>query len=87
MGTARWNFYFRLFPGEHPQPAGGQISLPRHMPGKPPGVWDGLRRHRSRLVWDFLRQQRGNLARVLARYAPELNPVALEAAPATEPLP
>jgi transposase len=39
-------------------------------------VWDGLRSHGSRLVWDFERQQHGRLwLEFLPTYAPELNPV------------
>src|SRR5438552_14271035 len=39
-------------------------------------TWDGLRSHRSRMVWDFVRQQHGCLwLEFLPAYAPELNPV------------
>jgi len=39
-------------------------------------VWDGLQSHRSRMIWDFVRQQRGRLwLEFLPAYAPELNPV------------
>jgi hypothetical protein len=34
--------------------------LMRHLPGKLLIIWDGLRSHRSHLVWDFVRQQRGD---------------------------
>jgi transposase len=47
-----------------------------HVPGKLLIVWDGLPSHRSRMVWDFVRQQRGRLfLEFLPAYAPELNPV------------
>ena len=50
--------------------------LLRHIPGKLLIVWDGLPGHRSRMVWDFVRQQRGRLwLEFLPAYAPELNPV------------
>ena len=35
--------------------------LLRHPPGKLLIIWDGLPSHRSRLVWDFVRHQRGRL--------------------------
>src|SRR6202521_3323922 len=35
--------------------------LMRHLPGKLLIIWDGLPSHRSHLVWDFVRQQRGRL--------------------------
>ena len=39
-------------------------------------VWDGLTGHRSRMTWEFIRQQRGRLwVEFLPGYAPELNPV------------
>jgi transposase len=50
--------------------------LLRHLPGKLLIIWDGLPSHRSHLVWDFVRQQRGRLwLEFLPAYAPELNPV------------
>ena len=50
--------------------------LLRHLPGKLLIIWDGLPRHRSHLVWDFVRHQRGRLwLEFLPAYAPELNPV------------
>jgi len=50
--------------------------LLRHIPGKLLIVRDGLPGHRSRMVWDFVRQQRGRLwLEFLPAYAPELNPV------------
>lgn len=48
----------------------------RHIPGRLLIVWDGLPGHRSRMVWDFVQQQRGRLwLEFLPAYAPELNPV------------
>ena len=50
--------------------------LLRHIPGGMLIVWDGLPGHRSRMVWDFVRQQHGRLwLEFLPAYAPELNPV------------
>jgi len=77
-GVTWWNFYFRLFSGtiRSPQVIEFLTHLLRHIPGKLLIVWDGLTRHRSRLTWDFIRQQRGRLwVEFLPGYAPELNPV------------
>jgi len=77
-GVTWWNFYFRLFPGtiRIPQIIEFLSHLLRHLPGKLLIVWDGLPGHRSRLVWDFVRQQHGRLwLEFLPAYAPELNPV------------
>jgi transposase len=50
--------------------------LLRHLPGKLLIVWDGLRSHRSRLVWDFVRERHGRIwSEFLPAYAPVLNPV------------
>jgi transposase len=47
-----------------------------HLPGRRLIIEDGLRSHRSRLAWDFVRQQRGRLwLEFLPAYALELNPV------------
>ena len=76
-GITFWNFYFRLFPGaiRSPQIIEFLTHLLRHMPGKLLIVWDGLPAHRSRAVWDFVRQQRGRIwLEFLPAYAPELNP-------------
>ena len=78
-GVTWWNFYFRLFPGSHPQPAGHRVSLASAAP-------------HSRQVADRLgraagpSQSRGLGLRARAArahsgwssfpaYAPELNPV------------
>jgi transposase len=77
-GVTWWNFYFRLFPGaiRSPQIILFLTHLLRHIPGKLLIVWDGLPGHRSRAVWEFIRQQRGRLwVEFLPGYAPELNPV------------
>jgi transposase len=76
-GITFWNFYFRLFAGAI---RSAQIieflnHLLRHIPGKLLIIWDGLPAHRSRAVWDFVRQQRGRVwLEFLPAYAPELNP-------------
>jgi transposase len=77
-GVTWWNFYFRLFPGaiKSPQVVEFLEHLMRHLPDKLLIIWDGLPSHRSHLVWDFVRQQRGRLwLEFLPAYAPELNPV------------
>jgi len=77
-GVTWWNFYFRLFPGaiRSPQIIQFLAHLLRHIPGKLLIVWDGLPGHRSRVVWQFVQQQRGRLwLEYLPGYAPELNPV------------
>ncbi len=77
-GVTWWNFYFRLFPGtiRSPQVIEFLEHLLRHLPGKLLVVWDGLTGHRSRMTWEFIRQQRGRLwVEFLPGYAPELNPV------------
>jgi len=77
-GVTWWNFYFRLFPGaiRSPQVILFLRHLLRHIPGELLVVWDGLAAHRSRQVWEFLRQQRGQIwVEFLPGYAPELNPV------------
>ena len=73
-----WNFYFRLYPGaiRSPQVVDFLKRLQRALPGKLLIVWDGLRQHRSRLVKDFVKEQRGWIhLEHLPAYAPELNPV------------
>jgi transposase len=77
-GVTWWNFYFRLFPGSirTPQVIEFLQCLLRHLDTKVLIVWDGATIHRSRAVWDFVRQQRGRLwLESLPAYAPELNPV------------
>src|SRR5215472_2943332 len=62
-GVTWWNFYFRLFPGaiRSPQIIVFLSHLLRHIPGKLLIVWDGLPAHRSSVVWEFVRQQKGRL--------------------------
>ena len=45
-GVTWWNFHFRLFPGA--------IRSPKLLI-----VWDGWPGHRSRITWEFIRQQLG----------------------------
>jgi hypothetical protein len=94
-GVTWWNFYFRLFPGtiKSPQVVEFLEHLMRHLPDKLLIIWDGLPSHRSHLVWDFVRQQRGRLwLEFLPAYAPELQSggvsvVALETTRTTQLLP
>ena len=77
-GVTWWNFYFRLFRGSirSPQVMEFLRHLLRHIPGKLLVIWDGLKCHRSRLIWDFIREQHGRIwLEFLPAYAPELNPV------------
>jgi transposase len=77
-GMTLWNFYFKLFPGtiKSPQVVEFLSLLLRHLPGKLLIIWDGLQTHRSRLVREFVREQKGRLTlEPLPAYAPELNPV------------
>ena len=77
-GVTWWNFYFRMFPGaiRSPQIIEFLTHLQRHIPGRLRIVWDGLASPRSRMVGDFVRQQKGRLwLEFLPAYAPELNPV------------
>jgi transposase len=76
-GITFWNFYFRLFAGaiRSPQVIEFLKHLLRHLGGKVLIVWEGLPAHRSRAVWEFVRQQRGRIwLEFLPAYAPELNP-------------
>jgi transposase len=59
-GVTWWNFYFRLFPGtvRSPQVIEFLTHLLRHVPGRLLIVWDGLRSHRSRAVWDLYASKR-----------------------------
>ena len=77
-GVTWWNFYFRLFSGTigGPQVMEFLQHLLRHLRGQLLVIWDGLPAHRSRVVKDFLTQQRKRLeVEFLPAYAPELNPV------------
>ena len=77
-GVTWWNFYFRLFEGSirSPQVIEYLRHLLRHLDCRLLVVWDGATIHRSRLVRDFVREQKGHLwLESLPAYAPELNPV------------
>ncbi len=77
-GVTWWNFYFRLFPGaiRARQVVEFLRHLQRHLPGKLLIVWDGLRSHRSRLVRQYVADQKGRIVlEFLPAYAPDLNPV------------
>jgi transposase len=77
-GITWWNFYFQLFPGSirSPQVIAFLEHLLRHIRGPLLVVWDGLSSHRSKVVREFVRQQKGRLwLEFLPAYAPELNPV------------
>jgi transposase len=77
-GVTWWNFYFRLFPGSvrSPQVIEFLQHLLYHLDCRLLVVWDGAPIHRSRSVWEFVRQQKGRLwLESLPAYAPELNPV------------
>jgi len=77
-GITWWSFYFRLFPGpiKGPQVVEFLMHLQRHLRGKLLVIWDGLPAHRSRVVQEYVRAQRGRITlEALPGYAPELNPV------------
>lgn len=77
-GITWWNFYFRLFPGpiRAPEVVLFLQHLLRHLPGRLLIVWDRLPAHRSRIVKQFLADQKGRIEmEYLPAYAPELNPV------------
>jgi transposase len=77
-GITIWNFYFQLYPGsiKAPQLILFLRHLRRHIPGKLTVIWDGLPAHRSRLVREFVAEQKGAIElEYLPAYAPELNPV------------
>jgi transposase len=64
--------------GQHPQSPGRRVSqtLAAAYSRKLLVIGDGLKSHRSRLVWDFVREQHGCIwLEFLPAYAPELNPV------------
>ncbi len=77
-GITWWSFYFRLYPGsiKGPQVREFLSHLMRHVRGNLLVIWDGLAAHRSRLVQQFVAEQRGRIMlERLPAYAPELNPV------------
>jgi len=72
------NFYFQLHAGaiRSAQVIGFLQALHRQVPGKLLLIWDGAPIHRSRVVTDYVQQERGWLhVERLPAYAPELNPV------------
>src|SRR4051812_35337358 len=77
-GVSLWRFYFRLFPGsiKSPQIVEFLKALSATIGKKVLIIWDRLQAHRSRLVREYVEQQRGTIAlEYLPAYAPELNPV------------
>jgi len=76
-GISDWTFYFRLFNGsiKAPQLVEFLSHLLQHIHGPVLVIWDGLPVHKSRMVKQFVEQQRGRLeVEHLPAYAPELNP-------------
>jgi transposase len=75
-GITWWNFYFSTLSRcylKSPQVIEFLRHLKRHLPDKVLIIWDGLASHRSHLVRDFVRQQRGRLwLEFLPAYAPVL---------------
>jgi transposase len=77
-GVTWWKFYFRLFAGaiRSPQVIEFLQHLLRHLGCAVLVLWDGAMIHRSRLIKDFVREQKGRVwLEFLPAYAPELNPV------------
>ena len=77
-GMTWWNFYFQIFEKAIGAVETGEflLHLLRHLSGPLLIVWDRLPAHRSRLVWDFIRDLKGLITiEYLPAYAPELNPV------------
>ena len=77
-GITLLNFYFRMYKGsiKAEQVVDFLGHLRRHLSGKLLIVWDGLPAHRSKLVKEFLGEQKGKIwLERLPAYAPELNPV------------
>lgn len=77
-GVSFVRFYFRLYAGSIRSPQVVEfLRTLKHMIGrKLLIVWDRLQAHRSRLVNQYVEQQRGRIAlEYLPAYAPELNPV------------
>jgi transposase len=77
-GVTYVRFYFRLFAGsiKGPQIIEFLKTLLAMVGQKLLIIWDGLPAHRSRLVNNYIEEQRGTIAlEQLPAYAPELNPV------------
>ena len=77
-GMTWWNFYFQIF-----EKVIGAVEtvefllhLLLHLAGPLLTVWERLPAHRSRFVWDFIRDLKDLITiEYLPAYAPELNPV------------
>ena len=77
-GITWWNFYFQLHQGSirSPQVVEFLSHLRRHIQKKLLVIWDRSKPHRSRLVQQFVDDQKGAISlEYLPAYAPELNPV------------
>ena len=77
-GISVVRFYFRLFKGsiKAPQVVEFLKALSATVGHKLLIIWDRLQAHRSKLVREFVDEQRGAIAiEYLPPYAPELNPV------------
>ena len=77
-GTTVLRFYFRLFNGsiKAPQVVEFLKALAATIGHKILIIWDRLQAHRSKLVRQYVEEQRGAIAlEFLPPYAPELNPV------------
>lgn len=77
-GITWWKFYFQLHPGSirSPQVVEFLSHLRRHIKKKLMVIWDRSKPHRSRMVKDFVVEQKGAIVlEYLPAYAPELNPV------------
>ena len=77
-GISALRFHFRFFNGsiKAPQVVEFLKALHATIGGKLLSVWDRLQAHRSKLVRQYVEEQRGAIAlEYLPPYAPELNPV------------
>jgi hypothetical protein len=72
-GVTWWNFYFQLHPGSirSPQVVEFLTHLKRHIKKKFLVIWDRSKPHRSRMVKDFVAEQKGAITvEYLPAYAP-----------------
>ena len=72
-GVTWWKFYFRLYPGSirSRQVVHFLSHLMRHVHSNLLLIWDGAPIHRSRLVRDFVADQKGRITlEFLPAYAP-----------------
>lgn len=77
-GISFWRFYFSFFTDSIKSPQIFEFlkALSATIGRKFLVIWDGLRAHRSKLVREYLDNQRGAIAvEFLPAYAPEINPV------------